>query len=423
MTAPVTTAPGTTAPGTTAGESVSPFRIKGQGTIYLVGFGHASTHWVHAMMLFLYPYIQQEYGLSFTQIGVLQTIMHVSALSCNFGSGPLVDMTGRRVPFLLLALAGTGVGLFFLGLTHSFLVICLLSALVGAANNLWHAPGIAFLSESFPKNRGYVLAVHATGANIGDMISPATAGLLMLTMSWQGTAMTLALPVLVALAIVAVTLLPRETPRHGAGGRRGMSLADYLAGLAAIARNRPVRNLTLVTGVRGMAQAGIVLFVPLYLVGELGFGPEQQGLAMMLMQLGGVAASMIAGTLSDRIGRRPVVFSGLTATTVAIVAITFITNDLIFIAGVAVLGFALFAVRPVMQGWMMDLTPRELGGSATSVMFGVQALFAAIVPVLGGFVADTWGLLQVFYMLAGFMLLANLLMFTLRGAEAEARAG
>ena len=131
---------------------------------------------------------------------------------------------------------------------------------------------------------------------------------------------------------------------------------------------------------------------------------------------------MSAGTMSDRVGRRPVVFAGVTATTVVIVAITFISNDLLFIAGVSVLGFVLFAVRPVMQGWMMDLTPRELGGSATSVMFGVQALFGASVPILGGIVADTWGLIEVFYMLAAFMLIANVLMFTLRGEDAEARA-
>ena len=198
-----------------------------------------------------------------------------------------------------------------------------------------------------------------------------------------------------------------------------MSLRDYSAGLMTIARIPPIRNLTLVIAVRGMAQVGITMFIPLYLVNELAFSPQGQGTTMMLMQIGGMAASMIAGTLSDRVGRRPVVFSGLTATTIVIIGITFISHDILFIVGVSVLGFVLFAVRPVMQGWMMDLTPSNLGGSATSVMFGVQALFGAAVPVLGGLVADQWGLIEVFYMLACFMLIANIMMFTLRGADAE----
>ena len=402
-------------------EPHSAFKIEGQGTIYLVGFGHASTHWVHAMMIFLFPYMKQDFGLSYTEVGFLSMIMHISALACNFGSGPLVDMSGRRVIFLMLSLLGTGAALFLFGIAQSFLFVCLLVAMVGAANNLWHAPGIAFLSETFPKNRGYVLAVHATGANLGDAASPFVAGFLLLILTWQETSMAMSLPVFVALAIVTFALMPREKKPQAGGDGRGMNLQDYGRGLGAILRTPAIRNLTLVIAVRGMAQVGVVLFVPLYLVDIMEFSPEGQGTTMMLMQIGGMVASMIAGTMSDRVGRRPVVFAGVTATTVVIIGVTFISHDLLFIAGVSVLGFVLFAVRPVMQGWMMDLTPRELGGSATSVMFGVQALFGAAVPVLGGIVADTWGLIEVFYMLAGFMLIANVMMFTLRGEDAEVR--
>ena len=403
-------------------DTPSAFKIKGQGTIYLVGFGHASTHWVHAMMIFLFPYIQEDFGLTYTEIGLLSMIMHLSALACNISSGPIVDMTGRRIIFLMMSLVGTGGALFLFGFVQSFMIICFLVALVGAANNLWHAPGIAFLSDTFPKNRGYVLAVHATGANLGDALSPFIAGLLLLAMTWQSASIAMSVPVFIALGIIGFALMPHERIPQAEGDGRGMNLRDYGAGLMTIARVPSIRNLTLVIAVRGMAQVGIVLFVPLYLVNELKFSPEGQGTTMMLMQIGGMAASMIAGTLSDRVGRRPVVFAGLTATTIAIISITFVSNDILFIVGVSVLGFVLFAVRPVMQGWMMDLTPANLGGSATSVMFGMQALFGAAVPVLGGIVADTWGLIEVFYMLAGFMLIANVMMLTLRGDDAEARS-
>ena len=373
-------------------------------------------------MIFLFPYIQEDFGLTYTEIGLLSMIMHLSALACNISSGPIVDMTGRRIVFLMMSLVGTGGALFLFGFVQSFMIICFLVALVGAANNLWHAPGIAFLSDTFPKNRGYVLAVHATGANLGDALSPFIAGLLLLAMTWQSASIAMSVPVFIALGIIGFALMPHERTPQAEGDGRGMNLRDYGAGLMTIARVPSIRNLTLVIAVRGMAQVGIVLFVPLYLVNELKFSPEGQGTTMMLMQIGGMAASMIAGTLSDRVGRRPVVFAGLTATTIAIISITFVSNDILFIVGVSVLGFVLFAVRPVMQGWMMDLTPPNLGGSATSVMFGMQALFGAAVPVLGGIVADTWGLIEVFYMLAGFMLIANVMMLTLRGDDAEARS-
>jgi sugar phosphate permease len=106
-----------------------------------------------------------------------------------------------------------------------------------------------------------------------------------------------------------------------------------------------------------------------------------------------------------------VVLAGLSASTVLIVALTVIQNDILFIAGVSVLGFVMYAARPVIHSWMMDLAPAKVAASATSVMFGVQALFTAVMVTSGGMIADRWGLGMVFYVLAASMLIANVLVY------------
>ena len=60
---------------------------------------------------------------------------------------------------------------------------------------------------------------------------------------------------------------------------------------------------------------------------------------------------------------------------------------------------------------MMDLAPAKVAASATSVMFGVQALFTAIMVTGGAAAADRWGLDVVFYLLAASMLIANVLVY------------
>ena len=133
----------------------------------------------------------------------------------------------------------------------------------------------------------------------------------------------------------------------------------------------------------------------------------------MALQAGGLIASPIAGAWSDRVGRRPVVLAGLSVTTVVIATMTLTRNDLIIVATVSVLGCALFAVRPVIHSWMMDLAPPNIAGSATSILFGTQALLTTIMLPLGGLVADRYGLVAVFYCLAGTILLANLIVYWL----------
>ena len=56
-------------------------------------------------------------------------------------------------------------------------------------------------------------------------------------------------------------------------------------------------------------------------------------------------------------------------------------------------------------------------GSATSALFGTQSGLSLIIPVLGGWIADLYGVGAVFYLLAGTMLLANVLVAMLPDAE------
>ena len=71
---------------------------------------------------------------------------------------------------------------------------------------------------------------------------------------------------------------------------------------------------------------------------------------------------------------------------------------------------------------MMDLTPPGMNGSATSLMFGTQGAFKMGLPVLGGFIADTWGLPAVFYLLAATMLAANVAAVALPRSQAASTA-
>jgi len=82
-----------------------------------------------------------------------------------------------------------------------------------------------------------------------------------------------------------------------------------------------------------------------------------------------------------------------------------------FVMFVSVLGFFLFAVRAVLQAWLLDATPPAMGGTAIGLLFASQAVGQAVGPVSAGIVADHYGLMAAFYFLAGTIVIANLLIF------------
>jgi len=103
------------------------------------------------------------------------------------------------------------------------------------------------------------------------------------------------------------------------------------------------------------------------------------------------------------------------------VAMALSGGSVLFIALVAVLGFFLYAIRPVIQAWLLEATPRNMGGSSIGILFGAQALGAAAGPLIAGMVADRQGLLATFYFLAATIVIANLfVVFTPKAATTPA---
>jgi MFS family permease len=160
---------------------------------------------------------------------------------------------------------------------------------------------------------------------------------------------------------------------------------------------------------RSMTQNALLTFLPLYLAREMGYSIMLVGASMFALQAAGLAAAPIAGHLSDRMGRRSVVMTSMGLTAVVLLSMALAGKSPIFIAFIAVLGFVLYALRPVLQAWLLESTPKNMGGSSIGILFGAQSLGSSIAPLIGGVIADRFGLGATFYFLAGTIVCANLL--------------
>ena len=110
-------------------------------------------------------------------------------------------------------------------------------------------------------------------------------------------------------------------------------------------------------------------------------------------------------------GRKQIIIGAMATTAVVLAGMAFAGTSPVFVALIAVLGFFLYATRPVIQAWLLETTPKHMGGSSIGVLFGAQALGAALGPFLAGLVADRYGLSASFYFLAATIVVANVVVF------------
>jgi len=392
--------------------------------VWLISAGHGLTHWYTATFYLLLPLIGKELGLSYTEIGVIMTVQHLAGAISNLPGGMLVDTVGKKGYLMATSLFWVGFPYALMSLTHNFWMLLVCVTLVGIGNNLWHPAAIPTLAYRYPQRKGLVLSFHGMGGNLGEGLAPVVVGAMLAWFSWRTVVVINVVPgfvmagmILLMLGALTMARTREDGSINAAAG--SWNARQYLHDFVSLLRNKGLMLVSCSSAFRTMTQVGLLTFLPVYLAYELGYSPFVVGICLTVLQVAGFIAAPIAGHLSDKLGRKRVVISSMLLTGVMIVAMALAGKSSWFVVFIALVGFFLYAMRPVLQAWAVESTPKHLAGTGVGLQFGIQAVGASIAPTVFGMIADAYDIYTGFFFLAGTIIFANLLVFFMPNGEVE----
>ncbi|MBP9734838.1 MAG: MFS transporter [Rhodoferax sp.] len=140
--------------------------------IGLVGLAHASSHFGHLLLPPLFPVFMTEFGLSYSQLGLLVSTFFVVSGVGQASAGFVVDKLGAR-PLLFAAL-----GLFVLAcllgaIASGYNALLGVAAVAGLANATFHPVDFTILNQRVSAPRlGYAFSAHGLTGNLGWALAP-----------------------------------------------------------------------------------------------------------------------------------------------------------------------------------------------------------------------------------------------------------
>ncbi len=140
--------------------------------IGLVGLAHASSHFGHLILPLLFPVFMKEFGLSFSELGLLMTVFFVVSGVGQATSGFVVDRVGAR-PMLWAALAMFMLACLWASVATGYGSLFGVAVLAGAANATFHPVDFTILNQRVSAARlGYAFSAHGLTGNLGWAAAP-----------------------------------------------------------------------------------------------------------------------------------------------------------------------------------------------------------------------------------------------------------
>lgn len=142
------------------------------GIIALVGLVHASSHFAHLLLPLMFPVFMREFGLSYSQLGLLMTVFFVVSGAGQALSGFVVDRLGAA-PVLLGALGILTLACVAAALAPGYAALLAVAALAGLGNASFHPVDFTVLNQRVSAPRlGHAFSVHGLTGNLGWATAP-----------------------------------------------------------------------------------------------------------------------------------------------------------------------------------------------------------------------------------------------------------
>ncbi len=367
-------------------------------------------HFVHdvysSFLAPLLPLLIEKLSMSLAQAGLLSAVMQLPALLNPF-IGQLADRVSLRY-FVILAPVLTAVPMSLIGLAPTYGVLLILLFIAGISIAMFHVPAPVMIARLAGTKKGRGMSFFMTGGELARTVGPLTAVALVALMGLEGF-----WPVMVVGATASGILFWKfrgvDLAFHNT--KRKTSLVETFANMRHV-----LLPLTVILLARSFMHGSMTAFLPTFIQSQTG-NIWQGGLALTLFEAAGVAGVLLAGSCSDYLGRRKMLFISLVGAPLCVLLFV-VSSDWLRLVALLGCGFMLLSTTPV----MLALIQEHAGDSpaAANGMFMMTAFLArSSVVVVIGLIADRTGLQTAYLVSAAAGLIGIPFIFMLPGQEKD----
>jgi FSR family fosmidomycin resistance protein-like MFS transporter len=349
------------------------------GRVLTISAGHALHDTYTAFLPPLLPVFIANLALSKTEAGLLTVFMQGPSLLQPF-IGHLADRISLRL-FVILAPMVTAVMMSLLGVAPGYAVLALLLVVVGFSSASMHAVGPVMTGNLSGRRLGRGMGFWMVGGELGRTLGPIVIVSAVRLLTLEGTPW-----LMIGGFLTSATLyvLLKDVPGRPPNAGQGLPWQQALQGMGPLLV--PLAGILIA---RAFMVSALTTYLPTFL-SEEGADLWFAGAALSILEAAGVVGALLGGSISDRLGRRWVLFISMLATPLLMFVFLAVKGWLQFPL-LLVLGFTALSVSPVVMALVQESYPENralANGLYMALNFGLRSGVVVVIGALG----DLFGL-------------------------------
>lgn len=342
---------------------------------------------------FLFPFISSELHLTNSHLGMLSSALALTWALSGVILGAWSDKLASKKPMLIIAVLAFSAFSALSGMVTGFISLLLFRALMGVAEGPVLPISQSLLAAaSTPSRRGFNMGIVNGSAPgfLGAVVGPPLLIWLATTFGWRHAFYVSCIPgLLIALLIWKHVNGRAATPV----ATKPVPEAHEKIGLFELLANRNILICVLIACFYLTWFVIIISFTPTFLMQVKQYTPQTMGYIMSSLGFAWVAWGFIVPAISDRIGRKPVMFIFSLIAACCPLTLLYVTSPsvmmpLIFLTYTGLGCFTLFMATIPAE----SIPPRAIA-TALGLIMGVGELVGGFLsPTIAGFAADRFGL-------------------------------
>ncbi|MGQ0653346.1 MAG: MFS transporter [Betaproteobacteria bacterium] len=376
--------------------------------IGLIGAGHALSHFLQLVLPPLFPYMREQLGVSYVELGLVVTVFYAVSAVLQPMAGFVVDRRGGG-PVLLAGMALMAGGTLLLGAANGLPLLIAGAVVSGVGNAVFHPADFSILSARVsPPRLGHAFSTHAITGSLGFAAGPIFSASIATLYGWHA-----ALYAAAAVAFCVLLLLWANAGKLG-GGPAKKARAPW-AEQASVLFSAPILACFLFFVLHTSALTGLMTFGVSAMAEQFRVSTAFASSAITAYMVGAGAGGLAGGFLVVRF-HRPNYIAGCGMTLSALLMLAIAAGSIpgaMLPAALAVSGFAVGLTYPSRDMIVRRATPAGATGRVFGFVYTGLDVGSLAVPMFYGWLMDGGSPQAVFYAIFGFTAAALLTVLNL----------